>query len=526
MTNWVLNFESQVHNRGHAVAIVHDGRSKTYDELNRDAGAFGNWVNRRGFEKVALFLPSMYEFLVAQLGALKAGVPVVPVNYMFGQETIGYVLTDAEADVVLTQATDAALVADVVDDTVVETVVTIGDSPHSDQTLDAILASESPMLTAAPKRDGDLFNLNYTSGTTGDPKGVYKTHRNMSAHITNMEHVWKLGPDQTWINAGPLYHTAGLESSTLPLLQAGATVVLMQWDVARFLELTERHQASSAYIVGSMLIDLANFDDPERFDTSSLRNVFCGGAPIGQADYDAVAEKYDVAASEFLGFTEAGISFTYPIGTLGAYEPTSHTSMKVPDSCGRPLFNQVEVRLCDPDTDEVVTVIQPDGETTPGRGELQLRGESVFEKYYRKPEQTANAFTEDGWYRTGDVVSVDEAGYVYYQDRADNMLVTGGENVYPRAIEPVVNTHPSVHESAVFGLPHERWGTQICVAVVPKKSADLTEAAIIDFCKASDALADYEVPKRVYVRETIPKTPTNSIRRRALTEEYSTQAEQ
>jgi acyl-CoA synthetase (AMP-forming)/AMP-acid ligase II len=181
----------------------------------------------------------------------------------------------------------------------------------------------------------------------------------------------------------------------------------------------------------------------------------------------------------------------------------------------------LEVRLADPKTDEIVTTVNYDGATDPGRGELQIRGESVFKKYYRKPEKTAEAFTGENWYKTGDIVSVDEAGYLYYEDRADNMLITGGENVYPRAIEPVVNTHPGVHESAVFGIPHERWGKQVCVAVVPKGDAELTKEEVIAFCKESDDLADFEVPKRVFIRDSIPKTPTNSIRRKDLADEYT-----
>lgn len=520
MVNWALEFEKRVHDGGNRIAVVHDERTKTYNELNREASAFGNWVADRGFEKVALFLPSMYEFLLVQVGTLKAGASAVPVNYMFGEETINYVLDDSDASVIVTQAKDADIVTEAAAESDLEAIVTIGESEHGSHTLAEIIDEEDSYLPAAPKRDDELFNLNYTSGTTGDPKGVYKTHRNMSSHISNMEHVWKLDADETWINAGPLYHTAGLESCSLPLLQAGATVVLLEeWDVESFLELVEQYRPTNAYVVGSMLIDLANYPDSDQWDVDSLQNIFCGGAPVGQDDYDAAAERYDVVTSEFLGFTEAGISFTYPIGTPGQYDPAATKSSKVPESCGRPLLNQLDVRIADPNTDEEVSRVTPAG-ATPGRGELQLRGEAVFEKYYGKPEATEEAFTDEGWYKTGDVVSVDEDGYIYYEDRADNMLVTGGENVYPRSVEDAVNTHSKVHESAVFGLPHDRWGTQVCIAVVPIEGETITEAEIVEFCKESGDLADFEVPKQVFVRETIPKTPTNSIRRRTLSEEY------
>jgi long-chain acyl-CoA synthetase len=517
----VIEFEKQVHNRGQSVAIINEGRTKTYNELNRDANAFGNWVNDHGYEKVAMFMPNLYEFFVAQIGALKAGAAGVPVNYMFGGSTISYVLGDSQAEVLVTPADDVDRVADAVADAGVEQLVSVGDAEGADCTLAEVLDGREETLAAAPKRDSDLFNLNYTSGTTGDPKGVFKTHRNMGAHIDNMEYVWKLGPDQTWINAGPIYHTAGLESMSLPLLQAGGTLVLLKWDVDEFHRQVERHRPSNAYVVGSMLVDLRNYDAADEWDTASLQNVFCGGAPVDQAVYDAVAEKYDVVASEFLGFTEAGISFTYPIGTLGTYEPPGQDSYKVPDSCGKPLYNQIEARIVNPSTGDVVSVLSPDGETTPGTGELQYRGESVFEKYYELPEKNAEAFTEDGWYRTGDIVSVDEEGYVYYEDRDDNMIITGGENVYPGSVEPELNAIPGVSESAVFPVPDERWGEMVVAAVVPLPDSDVDEASIIAAAKDSDELADYEVPKAVYIRDSLPKTPTNSIRRPDLTAEYA-----
>jgi long-chain acyl-CoA synthetase len=516
-----MEFEKQVHNRGQSVAIINQGRAKTYNELNRDASAFGNWVNERGYDRVAMFMPNLYEFFVAQLGALKAGAAGVPVNYMFGGSTISYVLDDSDADVLITQADDVDRIAGAVEETDVERLVSVGEADQADCTLTEVLDGQDETLAAAPKRDADLFNLNYTSGTTGDPKGVYKTHRNMGAHIDNMEYVWKLGPDQTWINAGPIYHTAGLESMSLPLLQAGGTLVLMQWDIEAFHEQVETYQPSNAYVVGSMLVDLQNYGAADEWDTSSLQNVFCGGAPVDQSVYDGVAEKYDVVASEFLGFTEAGISFTYPIGTLGKYQPPGQDSYKVPDAAGKPLYNQIEARVVNPSTDDVVSVLSPTGETVPGTGELQYRGESVFEKYYGLPEKNEEAFTEDGWYRTGDIVTVDEEGDVYYEGRDDNMIITGGENVYPGAVEPVLNAIPGVSESAVFPVPDERWGEKVVAAVIPLPDSDVDEASVIRAAKESDELADYEVPKAVFIRDSLPKTPTNSIRRPDLTAEYT-----
>ncbi|MFB6129423.1 MAG: class I adenylate-forming enzyme family protein [Salinigranum sp.] len=511
MVNWVLNFENQVHERGRKTAVIFENERHSYEELNKEASSFANWLNSLDAERVAMYLPNHYSFYVAQIGALKAGCGGAPINYMFGEGIIEYVMNDADADVVVSLAEDAEIVASAAERAGVEEVVSVGESEFATTTLEAILDSHPTHVETAARRNDDLFNLMYTSGTTGQPKGVFKTHENMSAHTRVMRHVWKITSDQTWLCAGPLYHTSGLESSSLPVLEAGGTVVLHKWDVERFLAEAERYRPDSAYIAGSMLLDLLEYEEPERWDVSSLKQVFAGGAPMEPEDYDVVEDMYDVRVSERLGMTEAGIILTYPVGKLGAYSPRDEIPERVPGSCGKPLDHEVDIRVVDLETDEVVEV---------GEGEMQVRGDTLFKKYLNKPEKTKASFTEDGWYHTGDVVRVDEDGYFFHQRRADNMIVTGGENVYPRGIERVLNLHPKIKESAVFPIPDDHWGERVCAAVVMKKGESMDEDEVIQYCKDSDDLAKFEAPKQVFFRDSLPKTPTQSIRRPDLTEEY------
>lgn len=513
MANWIYEFENVVHQRGRQVAVVHDDRLITYDRLNREAAAFANWVRVAGVRRLGMYLPNTYEFYVAQFGALKAGAVGVPVNYLFAAETIGYVLRDAQVDAVVVLAQDAPLVAEAAAGI---PVVTIGASPHAATTLEEILASHPETFESVPKDDADLFNLMYTSGTTGRPKGVMKSHRNMGVQIMNLVHVWKLGPGSVWLCAGPLYHTSGLESSSLPVLAAGGTVVLIKWQVDRFFAHVQRYKPVGAYIAGSMLADIAAYERPERWDTSSLRFIVGGGAPQNQRDVEAVGSRYGWRFTERLGMTEAGIVFVYPVGTPGSFSPREELPYHRRGVCGKPLYNQVNFRLVDPVSREV----RQAGEGGSIEGELQLKGDSLFQGYWNLPDLTRASFTEDGWFRTGDIVRIEADGHVAHLRRRDELLVSGGENVSPRAVEAVIGGHPAVVEVSAFGLPDERWGQAVCVAVVRRPGAALDEAELIAFCKESGRLARFEVPKRVFFRESLPKTPTGSVPRAKLVAEY------
>ncbi|WP_332900231.1 class I adenylate-forming enzyme family protein [Haladaptatus sp. CMSO5] len=509
--NWVVNLENQVHERGRKTAVISEGESYTYNELNWHANSFANWLKSFGGKRVCMYVPNTPEVYFAAFGAMKAGGAPAPINYMFGRNIIEYVLDDADADAVMTFPDDAEMVASAAKDAGVEHVVTIGESEYGTITLDEILTTHSNYTETVPQRDDDLFGLMYTSGTTGNPKGVYKSHRSVSVHTKAMRHIWKITSDQTWLCAGPLYHTSGFESSSLPVLAAGGTVVLHKWDIDRFLAEVEQYKADSAYIAGSMLLDMLEYETPERYDVSSLKQVFAGGAPMDAKDYDTVEEMYDVRVSERLGMTEAGIILTYPVGKTGEFSPRDEVPGRVPGSCGRPVVQEVDVRVVDLNTGEVVEV---------GEGEMQVRGDTLFEKYINKPEKTKEAFTEDGWYQSGDVVRVDEDGYIFHLRRADSMIVTGGENVYPRGVERVISSHDAVKETAVFPIPDAHWGERVCAAVVLKDGASVTEAELIQFCKQSDDISDFEAPKQIFFRDSLPKTPTKSIRRPDLTDEY------
>lgn len=511
MSNWIYEFENQVHHRGREIAVIHDGRTCSYDDLNRRAASFANWLREQGAQRVATYVTNCYEFYVVQFGTLKAGAVSVAANYMFGEETLRYVLRDSSADVLVVAEHDLGAARAAVRGTAVRHLVSL-DGPGSTgvTALSDVTSRYEDYIESAPKDDHDLFNVTYTSGTTGTPKGVMKTHRNIGAHICNLVHAWKLTPASRWLCAGPVYHTSGLESSSLPVLAAGGTVVSLRWKPDAFFEHVDRYRPDAAYIAGSMIVDVADYPHPERFDLTSLRHVIAGGAPMPPRAYQKVLDRYSFVLSERLGMTEAGIIFVDQVGRPGAYEPREELPRHVPGSCGSPLYNQTQFRLADPVTGEI---------RSEGEGELQVKGDSVFAGYLNMPERTAQSFTEDGWFISGDIVRI-EGGHAWHVRRRDEIIISGGENVSPRSVEKVVGSHPKVAEAVAFPLPHERWGQQVCVAVVPRPGEQLTEAELLEFCSDGGELARYEVPKQIFLTEELPKTPTQSVPRAKLTERY------
>jgi len=513
MSNWVYEFENQVHHRGRQTAIIHSGRHKSYDELNREASAVAHWLSSMSVSRFATYLANCYEFYVIELGGLKAGAVGVTANYMFGEDTLRYVLRDSEAEVLAVAERDLGKAQAAAAGTKVGQILVVDARPEAAGTvsLDEVLADHPDRFASVPKGDNELFNVTYTSGTTGVPKGVMKTHRNIGAHITNMVHAWKLGPASRWLCAGPVYHTSGLESSSLPVLAAGGTVITLRWQVDDFFEHVHKYRPDAAYIAGSMLVDIADYPDPERWDISSLRFVVAGGAPLAPRAYQKVCDRYDFVLTERLGMTEAGIIFVYPVGWPGSFSPREEFPYHVPGSCGRPLYNQTRFRLVDLLTGEI---------REEGEGELQVCGDSVFAGYLNMPDKTKASFTEDGWFITGDVVRIED-GHAYHVRRRDEMIISGGENVSPRTVDAAVESHPAVMEAAAFALPHDRWGQQVCVAVVVRPGSRLTAEELLGYLRDNGLLAKYEIPKLVFFRDSLPKTPTQSVPRSVLSTEHA-----
>src|SRR5919202_687148 len=440
-------------------------------------------------DRVAIVSPNCHRYLEVYQAVPGAGMVLVPLNQRHSDAELRYALEDSGTKVLFA----GRPVADV--PPCVEHVVEVGE-PYA-----ALLASADPVAFGDDVGEEDLAGLFYTGGTTGTSKGVMLTHRNLVANAMHMQVCWPFSPETVWLVAAPLFHLAGSIAVLSTVWNAGRHVILPAFDPAAALDLIERERVTATLVVPSMLAALNEEQRARPRDVSSLRLVSFGGAPSATETLRRAHEVFPGASLLHLyGATE-----TAPIATS---LPSVERYLDAPQarSCGQPAVGvDVEIRRDDGSRCDAGEV-----------GEVAVRGPNVMGAYWNKPEQTAAALV-DGWYLTGDLGYMDEHAYVYLVDRAKDMIVTGGENVYSTEVEDVLYRHPAVLEAAVFGVPDERWGEAVHAVVVPR--SPVAEEDLIAHCRA--AIAAYKVPKRIELRsEALPKSGAGKLLKRELRAPY------
>nr|WP_280474847.1 AMP-binding protein [Nocardia farcinica] len=434
-------------------------------------------------------------------GAANIGAIVVPVNFRLSSREVCYILADSGAIMLAVSDRFVDLASDAlaqgghgVRRVVAESDGSvIGDYPVT--TVDELL-TKSRRGPDPSIRAEDTCVIMYTSGTTGAPKGAMLTHANMRWNAFNMATVGSgLSGSTVTIAVAPMFHIGALGLSVLPILYAGGTVITVRsFDPRRTLELMQRHRTTTQFMVPAMWAALAKVPDFDSYDVSSMQYVLCGGAPCPLP----VIEFYQQRGWMFLegfGMTEASPNTLL----LDEESVVSHAG-----SVGRP-FMHVDVRIVDIDDRDVAV-----GDV----GELVLRGPNIFAGYWGKPEETAEA-TRGGWFHTGDLGRADADGFITLVDRKKDMIITGGENVYPIEVEQVLYRHPGVAEVAVVGVPDEKWGETVVAVVVPDGDK-VDEAELIDYARTH--IAHFKCPRRVVFVEDLPYTATGKILKRTLRE--------
>ncbi len=479
-----------------------DHTDLTYRELDRQARSVAAWLaeHTEKNDRVAVYMMDNPTYVAVALGVWRAGRILTPVNYRFGIEEVEYVLDDVRPRVLVTDdtfANNAAEVAEIVD--TVEHVV----RGHTDGGFDTD-AFGDPENASEPvvRLDEDTAIVMHTSGTTGKPKGVVQTHRNIGAQVDAGVVLFDLTAEDTALAAVPLFHVGGLHGSTLMSLFVGGSLAIQSaWDADGWARMVEETGAIFSGLVSAMLIDVLNTDATREYDTDSLRVCFYGGSPTPEPVLERFEETFGLdALLDYYGQTEnSGVSVTYDI-----------TDERRPGSMGRPIPG-VEARIVDLASQDPL----PPGES----GELLLRGDTITPGYWERPERTEEAFSDD-WLHTGDVVRQDEDGYLYYLDRVDDMILSGGEKVAPSTVENVLSGMDGVDEVAVFGTPHDRLGETVTAAIV----GDGLESEDVEaFCASREDLAGYERPRRIVFTESFPRTGSQKIDKVALAEQVDGQ---
>ncbi|AOY96279.1 fatty-acid--CoA ligase [Cupriavidus sp. USMAA2-4] len=499
--NLVAMLEATVRNQPHRPALRYEGATLSYQDFNAMTRRAATVLQGRGVtrgSRVALMCTNTPGFLVAMFGALRLGAAVVPVNHKLQAAEVDYILAHSGARHCIHDGRFAAVLAGV--SAPLQCLTTATAAAGSDD-FDALVAA-APEHAGIEPDAGDLAEILYTSGTTGKPKGCLHTHASVFAAALGTAAGMSITREERMLVAMPIWHASPLNNWTLSTLLMGGTVVLLrEYEPAAFLRTIQQERTTCTFCAPvALLAPLHAVPDFAAYDLGSMRLWTCGGGPLGAGMARRLADAYrSPHFVQVYGMTETG-----PLGTaLYADEAIARAG-----SIGRASMPGVQMR-----------VIKDDGSPAgPGEvGEIRLRSDAMMQGYLDDPEASANAFDSDGWYASGDLAQVDEDGYLTIVDRAKDMVITGGENVYSKEVEDVLSTHPLVQDVAMIGRPHPEWGETVTACVVLKPGA-APGAADVEALRTflAPRLARYKIPRRVELYDTLPRTPTGKLMKHVL----------
>jgi long-chain acyl-CoA synthetase len=472
-------------------AVVCQDDRRSYAELGSRCRRLAGAMRQLGLgpgDRVGVVGLNSDRYLELYLGLPAAGLVLVPVNSRLAAAEMRAILDDAGVSVVFADADYPGTAA-------VRRVLTMpGD-------YEELIASADEVPPGDDVAEGDLAALFYTSGTTGAAKGAMHTHRSLVSSGLHFMATWPFDRETRWLVASPMFHTGGVIGTLATVWAGGTHVIMPRFNPDLAVDLIEREAVTHTLLVPTMLAAAAHAQLARPRDVSSLRYLSHGASPISVETLKRARETFPGAELlHVYGTTEAT-----PIMTLLPHEERVLDTPRV-HSCGQPAVG-VELRVVDSDRNEV-----PPGAV----GELIVRSPSVMAGYWQKPEQTAEAMRGD-WYLTGDLGYADEESYIYLVDRAKDMIVSGGENIYSTEVENALSSHPAVEEVAVFAVPDPHWGEAVYAVVVCQ--TDVTPDELIEHCRTQ--IAHFKVPRHIELRtDLLPKSAAGKILKRDLREPH------
>ena len=499
--NLALLAEQNLKEFGEYGRLIFEDQTWTNRQLHEASCALAAGLRDLGLgvdDTVVVLMPNCPQVLMSFPAVWRAGCIVVPVLFLLEAHEITYILKNSRAKAVITSPDLHYKVVQAADgvDTLQHVIIT-GDpaeTPDGCLSFERLLAESEPLSTAVERAKDDVAVILYTSGTTGNPKGVMQTHNNLYANAVNGQNSGRRRePDQVSLLVLPLAHSFGLAVLVGGYL-VGGTAVLMTWfDPEGVLQLITKHKVVFMAGVPTMFVYMLHHPDADKYDTSSMESWLVGAAPMPTEQLKQFEAKFGGTMYVGYGLTESSPGIA-----------TEREGMeRKPGSTGIPMEG-VQVRIVNDAGNDV-----PRGDV----GELIAKGENISPGYFEMPEQTAEAF-KDGWLYTGDMALMDDAGYVFIVERKKDLIIRGGFNVYPKDVEEVIYRHPAVQECAVVGLPDELMGEEVCAYIVPTAGAEVDADAIIAHCQAE--LAKYKTPKFVEFIDAMPKTTIGKIQKKEL----------
>ena len=489
-----------------AIYDVRKNTRYTYKEWNEQVNRLAHALVNEGVQKgdrVTTFLFNTEELATTFIACAKIGAVFNPINFRLMPEEVAYILSDASPKVVLFEQALEPVIAAIENRFPQSAFWFIDeDTPAYATNYQEKLTTSSTQEIHAEVTENDLYAIMYTSGTTGRPKGVLHRHRNMVEHSLLVIGATKYEATDVGLVTAPMFHCAELHCAILPRIHVGArNVVLHQFNPKKVLELIEQEKITKFFAAPTMWNMLLQ-EDLNQYDISSLKLGLYGAAPMAPSLVHACHDRLGIALVQAYGMTEMGPAITF----LSEADQLTKAG-----SAGQACLNH-DIRIVrtkedgPSDPDDVV----PAGET----GEIIVQGPCMMSGYFNREEATEKAMYK-GWYHSGDIGYLDEDGYLWVNDRVDDMIISGGENIYPREVEDLLHAYAGVLDVAIVGQPDDRWGETVTAFVV-KKDTNVTEQELDEYCKNSDKLANYKRPRKYVFCEALPRNASGKIQKFVL----------
>ncbi len=487
-----------------AVYDVAADRRLDFTELNDRSNRCCSGLRTLGInpgDRVALLAYNGHQFIEAFFGPAKAGLVVMPLNWRLTADELAFILKDGGARAIIFDADFAPVVNSIRAmggaGSDIEHWICIGDdTPDFAQGYEALLGKSSPAEPTEKAGEDDNLFIMYTSGTTGKPKGVVHTHKTVFWAILTLCNTAEIHLSDKYMILLPLFHVGALTPMLGSVYKGNTLVILRNFDPQQAWSLIETEQINTTLAVPAMLGFMLQVPDFQRFDWSSLRAITSGAAPLPVTTINAYMD-LDIEVHQVYGMTET----CGPACLIGPDDARHKIG-----STGKSFFH-TQVRIADGEGNEL-----PRGEA----GEVQVRAAHNMKEYWNRPDATAETMV-NGWLHTGDVAVMDEEGFVTIQDRIKDMIISGGENVYPAEIENVLLSHPGIADAAVIGQDSAKWG-ESPLAIIVRTDATLTESQVLAHCTGK--LARFKLPKRAVFIDLIPRNPSGKVLKRVLREQF------